>query len=123
MRYRIRSLKPELFRDEKVQRLPVSARLLYVGLISHADDEGRLDGDTRIIRSLIFPMDDLALKHVDRLLDQVASIGLIHRYGHDGFDWIEIRGWAKHQSVNRPTASRIPSYASQNGRADEEPEP
>lgn len=123
MRYRIRSLKPELFRDEKVQRLPRDARLLFVGLIAHADDEGRLDGDTRIIRSLVFPMDDLPLKTVDHLLNQISGLGLVYRYTADDYTWIEIRGWAKHQSVNRPTPSRIPSYASLNGRSKSEPEP
>lgn len=124
MRYRIRSLKPEIFRDEKVQRLPIQARLLYIGLITHADDEGRLDGEPTAIRSLVFPHDDLPTKTILRWLEAVTDKGLIYRYEADGFKWIELRGWSKHQKVDRPTPSRIPSYDSMNGRRiDDEPDP
>lgn len=124
MRYRIRSLKPEIFRDEKVQRLPIQARLLYIGLITHADDYGRLDGEPVAVRSLVFPHDDLPTKTVVKWLEAVAEKGLIYRYQADGFSWIEIRGWSKHQRVDKPSESRIPSYASMNGNGiDDEPEP
>lgn len=124
MRYRIRSLKPEIFRDEKVQRLPIQARLLYIGLITHADDHGRLDGEPVAVRSLVFPHDDLPTKTIVKWLEEITGKGLIYRYAADGFSWIEIRGWHKHQRVDKPSESRIPSYASMNGRGhDDEPEP
>lgn len=123
MRYRIRSLKPEFFRDEKVQRLPRDARLLMVGLITHADDEGRLDGEPVAVRSLVFPHDDMPTRTINQLLAAIEDKGLIHRYSVDEFNWIEITGWSKHQRVDKPTPSRIPSYASQNGRLPGEPEP
>lgn len=123
MRYRIRSLKPEFFRDEKVQRLPIQARLLFVGLIAHADDEGRLDGKPVAVRSLVFPHDDISTRTVSRWIGEIQSMGLIYRYDVGEFSWIEIRGWEKHQRVDKPTPSRIPSYASQNGRLPGEPEP
>lgn len=117
MRYRIRSLKPEFFRDEKVQRLPRDARLLLIGLITHADDEGRLDGEPVAIRSLVFPHDDLPTRTIVRHLTAIEEKGLIYRYVVGEFSWIEIRGWAKHQKVDRPTPSSIPSFAaSSNGR-------
>lgn len=124
MRYRIRSLKPELFRDEKVQRLPRDARLLYIGLITHADDAGRLDGEPVAVRSLVFPHDDLPTKTVVKLLDAIREKGLIYRYEAEGFSWIEIRGWSKHQRVDKPTPSRIPSYEeTSNGSLPGEPDP
>ncbi len=110
-RPRIRSLKPEFFRDEKVQRLPVQARLLMIGLISHADDEGRLDGDPRAVNSQVFPHDGLPASKVDHWLELIAEKGLIWRYHAIGIDWIEIRGW-HHQKINRPSESHIPSYES-----------
>lgn len=124
MRYRIRSLKPEFFRDEKVQRLSRDARLLFVGLICHADDEGRLNGDVLSIRALVFPRDELTAKKVRTLLDAIDSLGLIHTYDAEGFPWIEITGWNKHQSINKRTPSRIPPFAATaNGRVANEPEP
>lgn len=110
MNYRIRSLKPEYFRDEKVQRLSRDARLLFIGLICHADDEGRLNGDVLSIRALVFPRDELPAKKVRTLLAAVRDIGLIHIYEAGGFDWVEIRGWAKHQRIDKPKPSQIPSH-------------
>lgn len=116
-RPRIRSLKPEFFRDEKVQRLPVQARLLMIGLISHADDAGRLDGDPRAIGSQVFPLDGYSATKIDAWLELICDMGMIYRYHAIGIDWIEIKGWSTHQRVNRPTESTIPSYSSTNGSA------
>lgn len=124
MRYRIRSLKPELFRDERVARWPLPQRLLWVGLIAHADDHGRLEGHPSALRSLIFPLDDFTVKKIDSMLKSIADSGRIHRYQSAGLDYIEIVNWSAHQKVNRPSPSRIPAYSSVNGnRPDAEPEP
>lgn len=105
-------MKPEYFRDEKVNRMPRDARLLMLGLIAHADDEGRLDGHPAAIKSTVFPHDDLTSKKVSDWLQIIADQGLIYRYEAGGIEWIEICNWARHQKVNRPTASRIPPYES-----------
>lgn len=124
MTYRIRSLKPEFFRDEKVQRLSRDARLTFVGLICHADDEGRLNGDTLSIRALVFPRDEMTAKKMRGLLEEIRDIGLIRTYNADGFPWVEIRGWKNHQRIDKPKPSQIPSYEStQNGLLQGEPEP
>jgi hypothetical protein len=116
-RPRIRTIKPEFFRDEKIQRLPVPARLLMIGLISHADDEGRLDGDPRSVGSQVFPLDGYSASRIDAWLELIAEAGIIHRYHAIGIDWIEIKNW-HHQKINRPTESRIPSFQeSLNGHA------
>ena len=38
--------------------LPIRARLLFVGVLSNADDEGRLKGDPRYLKGLVFRYDD-----------------------------------------------------------------
>lgn len=114
---RIRSIKPEFFRDEKVQRLPVPARLLMIGLISHADDEGRLDGDPRAVNSQVFPHDGFHAAKVNAWLALIDEKGLIYRYHAIGIDWIEIVNWSKHQKINKANPSTIPSYESVNGNS------
>lgn len=115
MRFRIRTIKPELYRDEKIARLPIPVRYLWGGLIAHADDEGRLEGHPSAIRSLVFPFDDLTAKKVDDWLGMLEQAGVIYRYQADDLERIELRNWARHQKVNRPTPSSIPSYQSVNG--------
>ena len=124
MRFRIRTLKPELFRDERVARWPLPQRLLWIGLIAHADDFGRLEGHPSALRALVFPLDDFTTKRVETMLASIADSGRIHRYHVAGLDYIEIVNWGDHQKVNRPSPSRIPPFAALNGRhIDDEPNP
>jgi hypothetical protein len=64
-RPRIRTIKPEMWADEKVGQLSRDARLLFVGLITMADDEGRLRGCPAAILGHVFPYDDDALRKLD----------------------------------------------------------
>lgn len=49
--------RPKLLEDEKLGELSPSVRLLFMGLISQADDEGRLKGHPGLVKSLIYPYD------------------------------------------------------------------
>ncbi|MBK9406591.1 MAG: hypothetical protein IPN47_00820 [Gemmatimonadetes bacterium] len=46
---RIRTIKPEFFSDEKLAPLPVLTRFVFLGLISMADDCGRVLDNLKII--------------------------------------------------------------------------
>jgi hypothetical protein len=109
---RIRSIKPEIWQDEALGRCTVYARILYIGLITQADDEGRLRGATELIRSLIFPYDpdDAHAENVERWLYELVQVGLIVRYEADrGCSYISVVGWSDHQKVNHPTPSKLPA--------------
>lgn len=111
---RIRSIKPELWTDQDLQLLSVEIRLLFIGLFSHADDEGRLEGHPSIIRSRIFPADsNVNNRKVDHWLHALEQHGFISLYDHAGRPFIQVCNWAKHQKINRPTPSEIPSLNSQ----------
>lgn len=110
MRPRIRSIKPELFKDQKLQRRTRDERLLFIGLFSHADDDGRIEGDVALIRSVVFPCDDLSLAKVDKWLQNLADQGFIRRYTVAGQPFIDLPKWSSHQRVDKPTASPIPHY-------------
>ncbi len=108
-RPRIRTIKPELWADEKVGRLSRDARLLFVGLITMADDEGRLRGMHSAILGHVFPYDQDAARKLDKWLAELELVSLIFRYQVSGVDYVEIPGWAKHQKVNRPSPSELPA--------------
>lgn len=121
MRPRIRTIKPELFRDQKLQRRPRDERLLFIGIFTHADDFGRIEGDVALIRSVVFPCDaDISVKRVDGWLNNLADDGFIRRYTINGQPFIDLPKWERHQRVDRPTESPIPHYderdQSTNGR-------
>jgi hypothetical protein len=56
---RIRSLKPTFFKDPELADQPVHARMLYAGLWTQADREGRLKDDVKYLKVEIFPWDEV----------------------------------------------------------------
>ena len=109
MRPRIRTLKPEIWEDEAVGRLGAWERLLYIGLITMADDEGRLRALPAAIAGHVFPYDDLAPKKIREWLDAIDVSGLVQLYHDGGTDYVQIKGWTCHQKINRPTPSTLPA--------------
>jgi hypothetical protein len=67
-RPRIRTLKPEMWADEKVGALTRDARLLFIGLITLADDAGRFRAMPSAILGHVFPYDLDALKKQESTL-------------------------------------------------------
>ena len=55
---RKRMLSPEFWTDEKLGDCTRDERLLFMGLISQADDEGRGQGNPKLVKALVFPYDD-----------------------------------------------------------------
>lgn len=108
MRPRIRTLKPEIWEDEAVGRLGVWERLLYVGLITMADDEGRLRALPGAIAGHVFPYDDLPPVKIKRWLETINTAELVVLYHRSGTDYVEIQNWSKHQRISRPVESPLP---------------
>lgn len=107
-RPRIRTIKPEMWQDEKVGALSIGARLLFVGLISMADDEGRFRALPASILGHCFPYDASAARKLDGWLHEIESSGMLVRYQHGGKPYAMLTGWGRHQKVNRPSPSELP---------------
>jgi hypothetical protein len=105
---RIRTIKPTFWADERVAELSRDARLLLVGLISSADDDGRFVASIAAITGYVFPYDNLPPGKVKRWLNEIAAAGIIHTYTVHGREYGALPNWEKHQRINRHTASLIP---------------
>jgi hypothetical protein len=92
---RIRTIKPEFFSNEEIGNLPPEARLLFVGLWTLADREGRLQDRPMRIGAQLFPYDDWS---IGALLQQLDQAGLILRYELYGKKCIQIINFTKHQN-------------------------
>lgn len=105
---RTRLLKPEFFRSEDVGTLEPMARLLFAGLWTLADREGRLFDRPRRIAADLFPYDEDP--KVDLHLGALAARGLIVRYVADGKNCLEITGFKKHQAPHfKEPAGEVPA--------------
>ena len=108
MRPRIRSFKPELWADEKVCALSRDARLLMLGLISIADDEGRFRARRSQLVGDIFPDDDDAAGLLSGWVAEIQQQGIVLFYVSDGVPYGAFRNWRRHQKINKPTPSLLP---------------
>jgi hypothetical protein len=115
-RPRIRTLKPEIWEDQAVGKLGPWERLLFIGLITMADDDGRLLALPTAIAGRVFPWDASAAGKVAGWLRRVAQVDLVLLYQCEGIDYIQIRSWSSHQKINRKVDSRLPA-PSVNGAA------
>jgi len=52
---RIRTIKPDFWRDESLAMVSPEACLLAIGLLNHCDDEGYFNANPKLVESDIFP--------------------------------------------------------------------
>jgi len=93
---RIRTIKPEFFKDEELADLPAQTRLLFIGLWLMADRKGRLEDRPRLIKVELLPYEDV---NVDELLTVLDKEGFIKRYTVDDKAYIEVVNFKKHQRI------------------------
>lgn len=96
---RIRTVKPEFWGDEKLGPLEPIDRLVFLGLISLADDAGRLMDNVKVVDAFVFPYtDDTSAPSLEKL----AQLGRIER-GHtnSGQAIIQLVNWS-HQKIDKP---------------------
>lgn len=104
---RIRTVKPEFWQDEDLAECSEAARLLAIGLLNHADDEGYFKANPKLIRSVVFPLTEPSVSIQD-CLKQLENIKYLELFeGSDGKLYGVIINFSKHQKVNRPTPSKF----------------
>lgn len=110
MKGRIRTVKPELFTDERLWDLGEETGLpvlqAFAGLWCFADREGRFEWRPRALKTLILPYwaGDFAA-----VMDALAKASFLVAYEVDGKAYGCVRNFRKHQLVNqREAKSELP---------------
>lgn len=105
---RIRSIKPSVWSDQRFTALSLQARLLCLGMISNADDDGRLIASGAALIGVIFPHDDLTTRMVEKWRDEIHKAGLvvIYQQGHGTYAYFP--NWTKHQLIRKHMKSTLP---------------
>ena len=104
---RIRTIKPEFWRDEALASVTPEACLLALGLLNHCDDEGYFNANPKLVESDIFPLRELKVK-TTVLLQELCKIGYVLVFdGSDGKTYGCIKNFEKHQVINKKTPSKI----------------
>lgn len=103
---RQRMIKPDFWADEKLIECSLSARLLFIGCLNFADDYGHLQRSAKKLKMQVFPADDV---NCEELLNELLTHGLLMEYSVNNEKFLNIKGFRKHQVINRPSNSTIPN--------------
>jgi hypothetical protein len=104
---RTRSIRPGFFTNDTLGELQPVVRLLFAGLWTVADRDGRLLDRPKKLKAELLAYDHV---NVDKALDQLATKGFIERYEGGGERCIQVHNWRKHQHPHpREDASVLPA--------------
>ena len=104
---RSRNIKPSFFCNDVLADTEPLARLLFIGLWTIADREGRLEYRPKRIKAEILPYDDV---DVEKLIKQLSDGGFLIVYRHLEIEYIQVVNFTKHQNPHmKEQASTIPA--------------
>ena len=102
-------IDPAFWQSENVARLPIAVRYFFIGLFSNADDQGRMKAHPALIRSKLYPYDDIALDEIMGWLDLLADGDFVILYKADDKEYLQILNWWKYQHPQWAWPSEHPS--------------
>ena len=111
---RIRSIKPAFWRSPDVMSLDGAfPKLLYIGLWTFSDDDGRgLYDPTSIAADILlgeYASDPVGvLRDIEEAFQAYVERGMVTLYEVGGRMYYQINAWHSHQRINRPVPSKIP---------------
>jgi hypothetical protein len=109
-----RMILSTIWEDEFVGSLSFFERCLWIGLFSRcADDQGRILDNPVVIRSQIFPYDDIPISDIEAALVKFETVGKVVRYESGGKRLIQLLRWWENQRpqwANRSNYPALPNW-------------
>ncbi|HRS37511.1 MAG TPA: hypothetical protein P5199_13615 [Thermoanaerobaculia bacterium] len=106
---RIRTIKPDIWTDEKFAGLPPGAKLLFIGLISTADDMGRFRANPALLKATLCPLDPTRPGDLAKWLGVLEQVGMVLLYRVRDEALGQLVNWARHQRLdNAAKGSLLP---------------
>lgn len=105
---RKRMIDPNFWTDEKLGECSIQERLLFMGLISNANDEGYGRANSKLLKATIFPYDDIEIVELEKWLSHLIEFNMIVVFEYDKQKYYYIPNFLKHQTINKPTKSTFP---------------
>lgn len=106
---RKRMISPEIWASSSFAELTDFAKIVFIGLISNADDEGKGESDPALLKSTLFPRDEKKrAADVKSALSEIARSTSTLFYSVEGKNYYVLTKWKVYQKLDRPTPSKIP---------------
>ena len=103
---RNRMIKADFWADEKIGRLSLLARLLFIGTWNFADDSGVCRANALYLRNNIFPYDDMSVNQIQDAVTELCSSGVVVLLDSSNERYLKIKNFNKHQTINKPSNFR-----------------
>lgn len=108
---RKRMIDPNIWQSEDFSKLSTLGKLVFIGLFSLADDEGRGRSNPVYLKSILFPYEEgIRSADIDKTLSEISSNMSVIFYSCDGSSYYSLYNWNIWQKIDRPTESKIPEY-------------
>ena len=105
-----RMIHDSFFQSEGVANWTMRQRLLVLGMIAIADDQGRVKGHARWLRAQIFPYDDVTADDIAEDLEAVAVTNdTVFCYESEGRHFVQLVNWWEYQTLQWAKPSDYPS--------------
>jgi hypothetical protein len=105
---RKRMIDPSFWSDEKLGECLIQERYLFMGLVSNADDEGYGRANPKLLKSSIFPYDDLRASDIEKWLSKLGGLNMVVLYKVNEQAYYYLPNFLTYQSINKPTESIYP---------------
>lgn len=107
---RKRMISPEIWESQNFSQLSDLAKIVFISLFSHADDEGRGRADPTFIKNVTFPYDEnRRVADIKSALSEIARCMSVQFYSVNGIDCYFMTSWERWQKVEKPSKSKLPA--------------
>lgn len=104
---RIRTIKPEFWRNRQLANLSAFTRLVAIAVLNVADDEGYFEADPALIRGDVFPYEQ-DYGSITVALRELSGIGyVVFRTSPEKGELGYVPNFKKHQVINKPGKSKL----------------
>lgn len=108
---RKRMIDPSIWQSEDFGKLSTLAKIVFIGLFSLADDEGRGRCNPVYLKSTLFPYEEsIRSADIDKTLSEISSNMSVVLYSCNGSSYYSLLSWDTFQKIDRPSQSKIPEY-------------
>lgn len=102
---------PNIWQSEDFSKLSTLAKLVFIGLFSLADDEGRGRANPTYLKSTLFPYnEDFKSSDIQNVLIEISRNMSVIFYSYEESSYYELLSWDVFQKIDRPTPSQIPKF-------------
>ncbi len=107
---RKRIISPEIWESESFGSLSVLGKVLYIGMISLADDEGRGRANASLLKARILPYnEEVRIAEVEKALSEISTRTSTKLYEVDRTKYYAFDNWRKWQYIEKPRPSYLPA--------------